>query len=147
MGGRGARPALSRKRIHPAEFAPLQSASVLLDPARYRSRARQGERHESPNHRQRGADPTRGMDQHAFLRRTCSPRHAGEHLYQKLSLDPTKALGGFAAVAITCAVACAVLSASCLTRYTISAEDSGRYSNLPKGPCPQTRDAAAMCDN
>src|SRR5213596_703914 len=94
MGDRGARPVLSRKRIHPAEFAPLQSVSPLLDPARYRSRARQGERHESPNHRQRGADPTRGTDQHDYRQQSGSPHHAASRQSRKFSLHSLAPLSG-----------------------------------------------------
>src|SRR6266478_6654847 len=94
MGGRGAHPALSRKRIRLAEFAPLQSASLLLDPARYRSRARQGERHESLNHRQRGADPTRGTGQHDYRQQSGSPHHAVSRQSRKFLLCSLAPLSG-----------------------------------------------------
>src|SRR5207245_1035988 len=76
MEDRGARPGYSRKRIRLAESSVLRSASPVLDRAVSRPRVRQGERHESLNHHQRGADPTSGTDRIAFR----APREASKTL-------------------------------------------------------------------
>src|SRR5216110_1696294 len=94
MEDRGAPRGYSRKRIRPAQSSVLRSASPVLDRAVSQPRVRQGERHESPNHHQRGVDPTRGTDQNEFRGRSGSPRHAAVRQSRRLSCCSLAPLSG-----------------------------------------------------